>query len=120
MLRIEFHELAGAVMLRMEGRFVGEFAENARTLLALHIPPKLVVHLSEVTFVDEFGEHVLSWMKQVGSRFVAETAYSLDVCERLGLPVVTSEVGRMTRSRRLHAPRKSNVSPGALQIEVER
>jgi hypothetical protein len=73
----------------MEGRFVSEMAENARRLFILHAPSKVIVDLSEVTYVDEFGEHVLSWMKQMGSRFFADTAYSVDVCDRLGLPVVS-------------------------------
>lgn len=94
MLRVELHESAGTTTLRMEGRFVGEFAENARELLARQIPTRLVIDLSEVTFVDEFGEHVLSWMKQVGSRFIADNAYSADVCERLGLPIALSKKSR--------------------------
>lgn len=47
----------------------------------------LVVDLTDVTFVDSIGEAALSFFSRLGARFVAEDAYTLDVCERLGLPL---------------------------------
>jgi hypothetical protein len=34
---------------------------------------------------------VLSFLKRFGAQFLAETAYSLDVCERLHLPLVPNQ-----------------------------
>ena len=88
MLRMEFYELPDCMKMRMEGRFVRDFAEHARTLIGTSkVPSKLVVDLSEVSFVDEVGEEVLLWFKEIGTTFVAESAYSRDVCDRLQLPI---------------------------------
>ena len=88
MLRMEFYELADCMKMRMEGRFVRDFAEHARTLIGhSKVPSKLVVDLSEVSFVDEVGEEVLLWFKEIGTTFVAESAYSRDVCDLLQLPM---------------------------------
>ena len=88
MLRMEFYELADCMKMRMEGRFVRDFAEHARTLIGhSKVPSRLVVDLSEVSFVDEVGEEVLLWFKEIGTTFVADSAYSRDVCDRLQLPM---------------------------------
>src|SRR5271165_1150035 len=88
MLRMEFYELPDCMKLRMEGRFVHDFAEHARMLIGdAPLPPKLIVDLSDVNYVDAVGEEVLLWFKNIGVTFTAESAYSHDVCERLQLPV---------------------------------
>ena len=88
MLRMEFYDLPDRMKMRMEGRFVLDFAEHARTLIGhSKVPSKLVVDLSEVSFVDEVGEEVLLWFREIGTTFVAESAYSCDVCDRRQLPV---------------------------------
>ena len=57
MLRVEFHDAANIVTMRLEGRFVGPFANDTRDLVTrCKIPLRLVVNLSEVTFVDAVGE----------------------------------------------------------------
>ena len=33
MLRVEYHDLGNTVTMRLEGRFVGEFAQDARDLV---------------------------------------------------------------------------------------
>lgn len=88
MLRMEFYELPDCMKMRMEGRFVRDFAEHARILIGdSKLPSKRIVDLSEVSFVDAIGEEVLLWFKEIGLTFVAESAYSRDVCERLQLPI---------------------------------
>ncbi len=88
MLRMEFYELPDCMKLRMEGRFVEDFAEHARTLIGdSPLPSKLVVDLSDVNYVDAVGEEVLLWFKTIGITFTAESAYSHDVCDRLQLPL---------------------------------
>jgi len=91
MLRVEFnHDGNGTLTVRLQGRLVGPYAEDARIALERYpARPSILVDLSEVTFVDSFGEQVLVWLGRLGSRFVAANLYALDVCERLQLPVST-------------------------------
>jgi hypothetical protein len=85
---MEFYQHPDYTKLRMEGRFVGEFAEHARTLVGhSEVTMNLVADLSELSFVDATGEEVLLWFRQVGVKFMADSAYSRDVCERLELPM---------------------------------
>jgi anti-anti-sigma regulatory factor len=96
MMRIELQDSTKTMTMRIEGRFIGKFAEDARVLIT-HCTklPKLIVNLSEVSVVDSTGEEVLSWLGQLGGEFVAEKSYSLHVCERLHLPMA----GTLSRSR---------------------
>lgn len=66
----------------------------------------LVVDLTEVTFVDSVGEQVLLFFGQFGAEFVAETSYSLDICERLHLRLVQG------RPSDANTPSASNPSNG--------
>ena len=89
MLRVETQELDGALICRLEGRFTGKGAEEVRTLVTrCDNKLELVVDLTDVMFIDVIGEEVLLFVKRLGAQFVAETSYSRDVCERLGLPLV--------------------------------
>ena len=91
MLRVKMKESVDVLTFRLEGRLTGEGAEHVRTLVTRCDPEmRLVVDLTEVMFIDGIGEEVLSLLKRLGSEFVAETSYSLDVCERLDLPLVRS------------------------------
>jgi hypothetical protein len=88
MLRVEIQNSPQTLRLKLEGRFTGEDAENSRTLTArCGDGMRLVVDLTEVTFIDSVGEEVLSFFRRFGAEFVAQTSYSLDVCERLSLPL---------------------------------
>jgi anti-anti-sigma regulatory factor len=89
MLRVETQELDGALTCRLEGRFTGKGAEEVRTLVtSCDSKLELVVDLTDLMFIDAVGEEVLLFAKRLGAQFVAETAYSLDVCERLRLPLI--------------------------------
>ena len=89
MLRVETQELEGALICTLEGRFTGEGAEDVRQLVTRCVNKlELVMDLTEVMFIDAVGEDVLSLIKKLGGRFVAETAYARDICERLQLPLV--------------------------------
>ena len=100
MLRVEFQDTSGVTMIRMEGRFVGQFAEDARALiLRSGIPSKLIIDLSEITFVDAVGEDVLSLFGRIGIKFVAfGNAYARDVCQRLRLPLSRKVIGGEPRA----------------------
>jgi hypothetical protein len=94
MLRVEYQDAGNTVTMRVEGRFVGAFAKDARELVTrCRISMPLVVNLSEVTFVDAVGEEVLSWLARIGGEFVAENCYPLHVCERLHLPMARKRAG---------------------------
>lgn len=85
MLRLEFQDVANTMIIRMEGQFIGRFAEDAGKLVARCRIPSRVVNLSAITSLDVTGEAVLYRLNQVGVSFVADTAYTMDVCERLKL-----------------------------------
>lgn len=86
MLRVDIHDSADTLSLKLEGRFTGDDAENTRTLMTRCCDGmRLVVDLTEVTFIDAVGEQVLSFFARFGAEFVAPTSYALDVCERLHL-----------------------------------
>jgi hypothetical protein len=97
MLRVEVEDVGNTVTVRLEGRFVGPFAKDTRDLMTrCKIPLRLVVNLSEVTFVDAVGEEVLSWLARIGGEFVAENCYPLHVCERLHLPMAQKRAGALS------------------------
>ena len=86
MLRVDILDSANALSLKLEGRFTGNEAENTCTLMTrCHDGKTLVVDLTEVTFIDSMGEEVLSSFGRFGAEFVAQTSYTLDICERLHL-----------------------------------
>ncbi len=97
MFRVEMHRGANALVMKIEGQLSGNYAEHTRTLMTrCNIELPLVVDLTDVTFVDSEGEGVLSFFGRLGAEFIADDAYSRDLCERLNLPVTTGAV----RSRR--------------------
>jgi hypothetical protein len=86
MLRVEIHDSANSLSFKLEGQFTGDDAENTRTLITrCREGMRLVVDLTDVTFIDSAGEELLSFFGRFGAEFVAETSYALDVCERLHL-----------------------------------
>ncbi len=111
MLRVDIQESGNTVSLRLEGRFAGNDAENSRALVTrCRDGMKLVIDLTDVTFVDSIGEEVLSFFGQFGAEFTAQTSYSSDVCERLHLRFAQSESanahtssGKSSRGRRERA-----------------
>jgi hypothetical protein len=69
---------------------VGPYAEDARSALAhRRLPPSIIVDLSDVAFVDSFGEQVLLWLGRLGATFVADNVYARSVCEDLHLQIAT-------------------------------
>ena len=86
MFRITFDERPYGIAMRIEGRFAGHFAEEARQLIALRtLPAEFHVDVSDVTFVDSAGEDALVWLNTLGGRFVANSSDSLHLCDRLQL-----------------------------------
>ncbi len=115
MLRVEIHESATSLTLKLEGRFTGYDAENTRTLITrCREGMRPVVDLTDVTFIDSVGEEVLSFFGRFGAEFAASTSYTLDVCERLRLRLArdgasdtnTSVASRTSAGRRRAQPRQ--------------
>lgn len=91
MFRAEIRWLASGPTLKMEGKLAGDWAEQARDLVTKDlVPTGLVVDLTEVSYIDSAGEHLLSWLASVGAVFVAGSVYAFAVCDRLRLPPVKS------------------------------
>ena len=90
MLRAEIHQLKGGPLLKLEGRLVGEAAEVARALVTktmVPVPTRLLIDLTDVTYIDSIGEQLLTWLKDIGAAFIASGIYVMGVCERLHLPL---------------------------------
>ena len=88
MLRVEIKDSAETFCLKVDGRFTGEDAERTRTLITrCRNGARLMVDLTEITFIDSVGEEVLSFFGRFGAEFVATSSYTLDICERLHLPL---------------------------------
>lgn len=90
MFRITFVDGPPGVTVRIEGRFVGHFAQEAtQVIVSRDLPADFVVDLTDITFADSAGEEALSSLIRIGAKFVAENSYSLHLCERLHLPIAT-------------------------------
>ena len=88
MFRAQIIQLANGPTLKMEGNLVGQWAEEAKSLVTNGPVPKgLIVDLTDVSYVDSVGEKVLSWFASVGASFMAKAVYSASLCEQLQLPV---------------------------------
>ena len=86
MLRAAFSHKNDSLALKLEGRLVGAWAVQVKSLLSRHfVSNGLRVDMSEVTYVDIVGEQLLLWLRDLHAKFVAETCYARDVCERLQL-----------------------------------
>ena len=89
MVRVEFHDKDNITTMKIEGRFIGHFAEDARSLVARNkTPGKLMVDLTGLSWTDDVGEAALSWLGKLGCKFVAGNTYSSYVCEKLKLRVI--------------------------------
>ena len=100
MFRAEIQWLASGPTLKLEGKLVADWAEQARCLVTKDVLPEdLTVDLTEVSYVDSVGEQLLKWLASVGAEFVAGNVYAACICERLGLPRLGN---RPTRRRQRH------------------
>jgi len=88
MFRAQINQLGSGPTLKMEGSLVGEWAQEAKSLVTIGPVPKgLIVDLTDVSYVDPVGEQVLDWLASVGASFMAKAVYAASVCERLQLPL---------------------------------
>jgi hypothetical protein len=86
MFRAKIQWLASGPTLKLEGKLVADWAEQAMCLVTKDLLPKgLIVDLTQVSYVDSVGEQLLKWLASVGALFVAGNVYAIAVCDRLGL-----------------------------------
>ena len=86
MFRAEMQWLASGPTLKLEGKLVADWAEQARSLVTKDVLPNgLIVDITEVSYIDSVGEQLLKWLASVGVLFVAGSVYALAVCDRLDL-----------------------------------
>ena len=111
MFRAEIQWLASGPTLKLEGKLVADWAEQARSLVTNEVLPQgLIVDLTGVSYVDAMGEQLLKRLAGVGAVFAAGRAYSFAVCERLCLPLVQRMKKRRKR-RHGHRGERSSVAP---------
>jgi hypothetical protein len=98
MLRVEFNQNGnGTLTVRLQGRLVGPYAEDARSALQRHpLPSSITVDLSEVTFIDSLGQQVLAWLGRLGASFLAGNLYTQGICESLNLRISDKRAGIAT------------------------
>jgi hypothetical protein len=93
MLRFDIRNSGGTWHIMLEGRLTGDHAEYVRAQLTrCSVSVKLIVDLTEVVFIDNVGEQVLSFLGRLGAVFIAPNSYALDVCERLNLSVAPNGI----------------------------
>ncbi len=109
MVRVEIRDSINAFVVRLQGRFAGQEAEQVgRAAARFHSELRLVVDLTDVTSIDPVGENTLLKLVPLGAHFAADNPYGLSVCERLDLPLFR----RRTRSKQVEAvvPKLATVS----------
>jgi len=112
MFRAEIRQLTIGPTLKMEGRLIGDWAVQAKSLITTDsVPEMLIVDLTDVTYVDSVGEQVLKWFRSIGAAFMAKGIYAAGVCERLHLPLFDQAPGpprqRATDRKAHRTPRGS-------------
>ena len=119
MFRAEIQRLASGPTLKLEGRLVADWAEQARSVVTKDVLPEgLIVDLTEVSYVDSAGERFLSWLGSVGAVFAASGVYATAVCERLGfLPM--QRIAEPRKRQHVDCGEKSSITPNQLRA-IER
>ncbi len=93
MFDVDIIETRGAIRVTIAGKFVSHFVEDAKRFMGgRKAPTEITVDISKISFVDFCGEKALTWMRLIGAKFVACSPYSLRICKRLHLPVVSEQL----------------------------
>jgi hypothetical protein len=89
MVRISTNLDEETLRVKVEGRLVGRWVDELRSVIfqsGAH--SSIEIDLTEVTFVDEKGEHLLAWIHRLGGQFRCSGAFSEFLCKRLGIPTI--------------------------------
>ena len=92
MFRAEILWLANGPILKMDGKLVGDWAEQAGNPLTIDVVKKGLI-------VDLTDERLLSWLGSVGAVFAARGLSTIGVSEGLGLSVMPRIPARRHGSR---------------------
>jgi len=88
MFRAQIDQSPSGPTLKMEGRLVGPWADEAKSLVNNGSVPKgLIIDITDVSYVDPVGEQALRWFASIGALFAAKAVYARLVCEQLQLPL---------------------------------
>lgn len=90
MLKITFQDTPGSTIVKLEGKLSGPWVEELErswTEHSPHAPEKVIIDLSDVTFIDPDGKQLLARM--LGEGVVLEgthlmTKYVIDEITRVG------------------------------------
>ena len=101
MLRITLPSANSSGSFILEGRLTGLWAkELLRVARGTNQGYGDIFDLQEVFFVDSAGEKALQLLGGRGARFITDSAYGKDLCNRLKLErVATFEVGKNKENR---------------------
>ena len=85
MLKIRLRELAGRIVLELEGRLTGEFVPEVRSawnkVVAIRPASKVNVDLKNVTCIDREGRALLRSMHGQGVRFLRAGLATQDILD---------------------------------------
>jgi len=113
MFRAEIRWAANGPILKMEGRLVGAWAEQASSLITTELIPKgLIVDLTDISYVDAVGEQLLICLSSIGAKFAAMNVYAAGLCERLGLPLLGGVSARHVQNSVNRDDQASPITPG--------
>ena len=101
MLRITLPKAANQGMYKLEGRLTGRWAQELLRVVRQSGAGKgTVFDLQEVFYVDSAGEGALRLLGRRGARFITESAYGKDLCNRLKLRRVADSEGDNSNGKR--------------------
>ena len=117
MLRMKFGQGSDAIVIRLEGHFVRDFAKHALQLIANSKRPSVfIADLTALSYIDAVGEEALTMFKDLGVRFKADSEVSRYICDRLELPVMGEQA---TSSPRRCSTGKRDLVPGVAHVVCE-
>ena len=113
MLRAQLDQSSEGLALRLEGQLVSAWAVQVKAHVSRHfVANGLLVDMSAVTYVDSTGEQLLLWLRDLQAKFVAETCYARDICERLHLNHKGDADGSIPSVTEVHPPPAPPPPPG--------
>jgi ABC-type transporter Mla MlaB component len=113
MLRAQLDQSSEGLALKLEGQLVSAWAVQVKAHVSRHfVANGLLVDMSDVTYVDSTGEQLLLWLRDLHSKFVAETCYARDICERLHLNHKGDADGSVPPVTEVHPPPAPPPPPG--------
>ncbi len=122
MFRAELIQSSDGSILKVEGRLVGDWANEVRALITRGpLSRQLFVDLTEVSYVDPVGEQVLTWLSSLGARFVAKGVYAVATCKRLKLALHSKPFSPETSfSRRAGNARRYGLMKEGMSMLLQR